>query len=75
MPEESIVTTIRMKPHTSHQLERMKTLVNAPSNSDMIRRSIELSEMLIDEIIKGGSIIIEDKKGKQQQIKIVGINR
>lgn len=74
MSDEAVITTIRMKPYTSQQLERMKIMVNAPSNSDMIRRSIEISEMLIDAIIKGGSVIIQDKRGKQKEIAIVGIN-
>jgi len=74
MTEESVVTTIRMKPKTAHQLERMKVLVNAPSVSDMIRRSIDFSDMLFDVVLKGGSIIVQDKKGKQKEIMILGVN-
>ena len=52
MSEENVITTIRMKPQTAQQLERMKVLVNAPSASDMIRRSIDFSDMLFDVVLK-----------------------
>ena len=74
MSEENVITTIRMKPQTAQQLERMKVLVNAPSASDMIRRSIDFSDMLFDVVLKGGSIIVQDKKGKQKEIMILGVN-
>lgn len=74
MTEESAITTIRMKTKTAQQLERMKVLVDSPSISDMIRRSVDFSDMLFDVVLKGGSIIVQDKKGRQKEIMILGIN-
>lgn len=66
---------IRVKEHTLEQIDKLKDTVKAPSRSDAVRRSLDLSEKLINEILKGGRIIIEDKKGKQKEIVITGINQ
>jgi len=69
------VIQVRMKEHTLEQLDRLKTVVKSSSRSDAVRRSLDISDVFIDTIIKGGKVIIEDKKGKQQQILITGLNR
>lgn len=65
---------IRVKEHTLEQIDRLKNIVNSPSRSDAIRRFVDISERLINESLKGGSIILEDKKGNQKKILINGIN-
>lgn len=75
MSEEIKSTTIRMKQHTIDQVNKLKECVHAASFSDMIRRSIDISETMVDTIRKGGKVIIEDKKGKQIQILITGLNK
>ncbi len=74
MQEESTVTTVRMKPHTIEQVEKLRKIVKAASFSDMIRRSVDISDMIVDAINSGHSVLIEDKKGKQKQILISGLN-
>lgn len=77
MSEESTiatVTTVRMKPYTIAQVEKLRETVKAASFSDMIRRSVDISDMIIDAISSGKKVIIEDKKGKQQQILVSGLN-
>jgi len=74
MSDETIVTTVRMKKHTVEQVEKLKELVHAASFSDMLRRTVDISDTVIGAIKKGDRIIIEDKKGNQRQILISGIN-
>lgn len=75
MSEEAIVTTVRMKKHTVQQVERLKQSIRAASFSDMLRRSVDISDMVVDTILKGGRVICEDKKGKQIQVMVTGVNR
>lgn len=74
MSDETIVTTVRMKKHTVDQVEKLQELVHAASFSDMLRRTVDISDTVIGAIKKGDRIIIEDKKGNQRQILISGIN-
>lgn len=74
MSDETVVTTVRMKKHTVDQVEKLKELVHASSFSDMLRRTVDISDTVIGSIKKGDRIIIEDKKGNQRQILISGIN-
>lgn len=74
MSDEINITTVRMKKHTVDQIEVLKEQIHAASFSDMIRRAVDISDMVIGAIKKGGRIIVEDKKGKQSQILISGIH-
>ncbi len=74
MTDDTQILQVRMKPHTIDQLDRIKTLTNSPSRSDTVRRAMDLSEMLVNTVIKGGNIIIETSNGKQQRILITGLN-
>ena len=69
------VVQVRMKKHTLDQLDRLKAIVNSSSRSDAVRRSLDISEILVNTIASGGQVIIEDRKGKQKQILITGLNR
>lgn len=72
---ESTITTVRMWPETILSVEQLKETMKAPSFSETLRRTIGISELLVNSIKKGGKIIIEDKKGKQKEIFIVGVNK
>ena len=74
MSEESTITTVRMKPHTIHQVEKLMDIVRAASFSDMIRRSVDISDIIVEAVSKGHKVIIEDKRGKQKQVLISGLN-
>lgn len=70
----STVINIRMKDETLAQTERLQKSLNAPSKSDVIRRAIQLNDVLATRIKDGGKIIIENKDGSKTQILIPGIN-
>jgi|GEM_PF-4071207 hypothetical protein len=71
---DAIVTTVRMRQHTIDQIEKLKNYVHAASFSEMIRRSVDISDSIIGAIKNGERVLIEDKKGNQRQILITGIN-
>lgn len=71
---ESTVTTVRMKPYTIKQIEKLKEEIRAHSFSDMVRRSVDISALIVEAIKNGNKVIIEDKKGKQKQILVSGLN-
>lgn len=70
---EATTVPVRMKENTLKQVDKLQKKVHAPSRSDAIRRSIEISDMLVNAVENGGRIIVEDKKGKQKEILIVGL--
>lgn len=76
MSEENIseVVQVRMKEETLQQLDKLKVVVKSPSRSDAVRRSVQLTDLLINAILKGNRILIEDNRGKQSQIMIPGLN-
>jgi len=65
---------IRVKEETLKQIDRLQVLTKAASRSDAVRRSFDITEMIINEIIKGGSVILADSKGKKRQVLITGLN-
>ncbi len=68
------VIQVRMKENTIEQLEKFQNIVKAPSKSDAVRRSIEITDLLVNSIGKGERIIIESSNGKQRQVLISGLN-
>ncbi len=73
---DSVTTTlqIRVKEHTLGQLDRLQLMTHAPSRSDAIRRAVEMGDYLINAIMRGDRIIVENKRGAQRQIVIPGLN-
>jgi Ribbon-helix-helix protein, copG family len=72
---KSEVVQVRMREDTLEQLDRLKAVVKSSSRSDAVRRAVGIVDILLNTVISGGQIIIEDKKGKQKQIVITGLNR
>ncbi len=69
----SNILTIRMLEETFDQTERLLKLLNAPSRSDVIRRAIGLSDLLINALEKGDKLYIEGH-GVRKEILIPGIS-
>lgn len=65
---------VRMKEFTIEKIDNIKNIVNAPSRSDVIRRAIDITEILVNAIEAGNEIIIKCKGGKQKQILLSGLN-
>lgn len=63
---------IRMKEETLHQTDRLQKKFGAPSRSDVIRRAIDLSDVISCAIHKGDKIIIEGN-GERREIIIPGL--
>jgi hypothetical protein len=71
----AVVTTIRMHEYTIDQVEKLKTMLHAPSFSDAIRRTIEIGDLIASAIKSGDKILIESHDGKQKQVLITGLNK
>lgn len=69
------IINVRMYEDTIKQVDNLQKTVKAPSRSDAIRRAIEITTVFINAIEHGDKVIIENKKGKQRQILITGINK
>lgn len=59
---------------TLKKIDRLQAVVNAPSRSDAVRRSVDISEIILNGIVNGGKIILEDRIGNRSQVLITGLN-
>jgi hypothetical protein len=64
---------VRMKDSTLSQIEGLQNRVHAPSRSDVVRRAIELTDVITKALEHGDKVIIEGKKGKKVQILVPGV--
>lgn len=65
---------VRVKEHTLQKIDRLQAMVKSPSRSDAVRRSLDISDTILNNILNGGRIILEDRGGKKSQIFIMGLN-
>ncbi len=63
----------RMKDETVEQTARLQEKFKAPSKSDVIRRAIGLSDLLVNALEKGDKLYIEGH-GVRREILIPGIS-
>lgn len=68
------IIQVRMKSNTIEKLDKIQIMVESPSRSDVVRRAIDITEILVNAIEEGNEIIIKCKNGKQKQILISGLN-
>lgn len=64
---------IRMKDETVAQADRLQKKLGAPSRSDVVRRALDLSDMIASAVQKGDRVVIEGH-GKVREIIIPGLN-
>jgi hypothetical protein len=57
---------IRIQDKTLRETDRLMNVFNAPSRSDVIRRAIELSDLLSKAISRGDKIILVGKGGRRE---------
>lgn len=69
----SKILNIRMKEETLDQADRLMEKLKAPSRSDVIRRAIGLSDVLVESLEKGDKLYIEGH-GVRKEILIPGIS-
>ncbi len=65
--------TFKMRNDTLSQLDYIKNAVKAPSRSDAIRRTIDITNNLINAITQGNRILIESHDGSKKQLSISGM--
>lgn len=69
----SNLVQFRMKDETVEQTKRLQNKLNAPSKSDVIRRAIGLSDLLVNALESGDKLFIEGH-GVRKEILIPGIS-
>jgi hypothetical protein len=74
MAEDTKILQIRLRDRTLSQVDRLMSIVQAPSRSDAVRRAMDITDTLLNAVLKGETIIIENPNGRQRQILITGLN-
>ena len=69
----SQLISIKVQEDTLAQTDRILKKLKAPSRSDVIRRAIGLSDILINSIEHGDKLYIESK-GQKREILIPGLS-
>jgi predicted transcriptional regulator len=69
----STTMNIRMLDETVKQTERLAKKFKAPSRSDVVRRAIGLSDLLVNALEKGDKLYIEGH-GVKKEILIPGVS-
>ncbi len=64
---------VRMLDETVEQTDNLVKKMRAPSRSDVVRRAIGLSDLLINALENGGKLYVEGH-GKRTEILIPGIS-
>lgn len=64
---------VKVLDETLEELGDLQKKIHAPSMSDTVRRSIEITSALTRSVEKGDKIIIQSKDGSEKQIIITGM--
>jgi hypothetical protein len=64
---------VRALDNTLRELDDIQKRIHAPSMSDTIRRSVEITNALTKSVAQGDKIIIQNKDGGQKEIIITGM--
>jgi hypothetical protein len=75
MSDVAVNKTIRMLPRTLESVDRLREVTRAPSFSDTVKSAIDIYDLFVSSVGAGDRILIENKKGKQRQILIQGLQR
>ncbi|ODN41032.1 hypothetical protein [Piscirickettsia litoralis] len=65
---------VQMLPDTLEQLDKIKERLRATSGGEALRRSVEITEMLLRLAGKNGSIEVENAQGKRVALHIPGVS-
>jgi len=64
---------MRLLPKTMERLKNLQKLTKTDNRTQLVSTSIQLAELIIENIEKGGKVYIETPDGEKEQIKVVGI--
>ncbi len=68
-----ILVQMNFKPRTLDKLEQLKERLHADNRTETVKRALEITDMVIETISKGGRVILEEKDGKQYKLVLPGI--
>lgn len=74
MTEDVQVVQVRMRNETLGQVDRLRAIVGCQGRSEAVRRAVGITDILVDAIVKGQRVILEQPNGKQTQLLITGLN-
>jgi hypothetical protein len=73
MPNETQLVQMRLLPKTMDRLSNLQKLTKTDNRTQIISTAIQLAELVIDSIEKGGNVYIQSPDGKIELVRIVGI--
>lgn len=70
---QAIQTTIGMLPKTLNDLTYLQYILKTSTPEETIKNIIDISRLVLNEVILGKQIIIEDKNGVKQELNFTGL--
>ena len=64
---------VSMYDRTIDSINNLRSGLNTDNRSEIIKISVDITDMLVETIKKNGRVILEDKDGNQSIIKVPGI--
>jgi hypothetical protein len=73
MATETQLIQMRFLPETMQRLEDLRELTGVDNRTQIVSTAIQLAEIVIKSINKGGNVYIEAANGEMERIRFVGI--
>ncbi len=66
---------VQMAQRTLNIIEKAKHQLNTDNRSEIVKTMVDISDMVINALSEGGTVIIESKDGTRNKIVIPGISK
>lgn len=70
---QAIQTTIGMLPKTLNDLTYLQYILKTSTPEETIKNIIDISRIVLNEVILGKQIIVKDKNGIKQELNFTGL--
>lgn len=73
MANDTIPVQVQMFKETMDKVAGIQSSIHLKNRSDAVKTAIDIAEMVVRTLKKGGEIIMVDEHGEKSKIKIPGI--
>lgn len=70
---QAIQTTMGFEPTTLNNISYLQYILKTNSTEETIKNVVEISRIVLNQVILGNQIIIEDKAGTKQELNFTGL--
>ena len=70
---QAIQTTMGFEPTTLNNISYLQYILKTNSTEETIKNIVEISRIVLNQVILGNQIIIEDKAGLKQELNFSGL--